>query len=340
MSRSHQSPDSAADEQASLWAAKIEGSSLNAAERPALDAWLNENPAHRALLSKYCQFSVDLKEQLPELAAAGVLELPEEIIFAQSGWRPKRLAAVGLAAAAVAVFALWLALPGRRGETIATVAAQRRSFVLADGSRVELNARTSLFVESGPGERRVRLDGGEVFFVVSKDKGRPFIVTTPAGSVRVTGTQFDVRSETASDLVVTVLEGSVQVRPGETGGVLPPAASLVANDQLSAGAEGVGVRTLSRDAVEDALAWRQGLVVFDHTPLRDALACFARYHGRTISATAGAANRPITGRYSLDDLDAFFADLDALHAPDAPSELRVERLPNGAVRVSLCDKNP
>ncbi len=41
---------------------------LSAVHRIALDAWLAENPAHRALLSHYCQFSADLEQQLPLLA--------------------------------------------------------------------------------------------------------------------------------------------------------------------------------------------------------------------------------------------------------------------------------
>ena len=66
----------AADEQASLWAARLDGSVLSAAERIALDAWLAVDPVHRDLLSQYCQFSADLEQKLPALIEASALDLP------------------------------------------------------------------------------------------------------------------------------------------------------------------------------------------------------------------------------------------------------------------------
>ncbi|MBI2497024.1 MAG: FecR/PupR family sigma factor regulator, partial [Opitutae bacterium] len=60
-------PDPVTDEQASFWAARLDGSVLSAADRTALDAWLAADPAHRAALSAYCQFSADLEQQLPLL---------------------------------------------------------------------------------------------------------------------------------------------------------------------------------------------------------------------------------------------------------------------------------
>ena len=66
-------PHPAAEEQASLWAARLDGSVLSATDRLALDAWLAEDPAHRSLLSHYCQFSADLEQQLPLIE--GIREL-------------------------------------------------------------------------------------------------------------------------------------------------------------------------------------------------------------------------------------------------------------------------
>src|SRR5688572_32627171 len=97
--------------------------------------------------------------------------------------------------------------------------AERGSRTLADGTRVELNANTSLRFENTRTQRLVQLASGEAHFIVTKDESRPFIVQTPAGSVRVTGTTFNVRSDPARNTFeVTVVEGSVQVRTGATGG--------------------------------------------------------------------------------------------------------------------------
>ena len=66
----------AIDTDAALWAARLEGGTLDAADRNALDAWLAASPAHRAALSMYCQFSADLEVQLPALVGAGRVALP------------------------------------------------------------------------------------------------------------------------------------------------------------------------------------------------------------------------------------------------------------------------
>ena len=328
----HRQPDSAAEEQASLWAARLEGGSLTATDRDALDAWLNADATHRPLLSRYCQFSADLEEQLLALVATGAVALPPEPAPVHRRWNFIWVASTALAAAAVMAFALWVARPGPRVETVATAAAQRSALTLADGTRVELNARTSLTAETDTAVRRVRLASGEAFFTVSKDQSRPFIVETPAGSVRVTGTVFNVRTDTPADLEVTVVEGSVQVRPGEPAAARSTESfALVAHDRLSAAGGIVKKQVLSTTELDDALAWRQGLVVFNGVPLRDALARFARYHGRSIllSPAADATNQHVSSQYSLDDLEGFLNSL-----PSA-FDFRIDHESNGTIRVSL-----
>src|SRR5690606_5273789 len=102
------------------------------------------------------------------------------------------------AMAAAIMFAVWIAQPQTQFNEIATAVAQRQSITLSDGTKVDLNAHTRLEVATSASERRVRLAAGEAFFEVQRDPARPFIIETPAGSVRVTGTTFNVRSDAAS----------------------------------------------------------------------------------------------------------------------------------------------
>ncbi len=318
-----------AEEQASLWAARLEGSVLTAADRTALDAWLAADPAHRALLTAYCQFSADLEQQLPLLAGIRD-ELAESQTVAKTDrllpWLSRPLWA-GVALLAIAVIAavfLWPARPQNQFQNLATPVAHREAVTLADGTRVELNAQTALVVELTASARRVRLAGGEAFFTVSKDPARPFFVETPAGSVRVTGTQFNVRTDSAAAFEVTVLEGAVQVHPG---GAAPRA--LAAGDRLARAADHVAVTALSPRQLGDALAWRQGRIVFADTPLREALARFARYHGRNLVVSDAAGDRLVGGTHSLDDLDGFFAALEDV------LPVQVIRGPDGSIRVDV-----
>lgn len=329
MNRSHPEPESLGEDQAALWAAKLDGGSLSAADRNALDAWLAADPRHRRLLSEYCQFSADLEEQLPHLIAAGAVSLTAEAA------KPKRRRATALwfattlAAAAAIAGGVWVARPTTQTDTFATSVAQRKTLTLADGSIVELNARTSLLVEMTGKVRHVRMADGEAFFTVAKDKSRPFVVETPAGSVHVTGTVFDVHAEPTADFAVTVFEGSVQVMPGRT--TANPSATAVmlhGHQQLVADADPATVRNLNDTELDDALAWRRGEIVFDGTPLQTALARFARYHGRSITAAAPVAQLRIGGRYRLDNLDEF------LTAMEAVLPVRVSHEPSGAIEVT------
>jgi transmembrane sensor len=108
---------------------------------------------------------------------------------------------------------------------------ERRSITLADGSTVDLNARSRLRVEFTENERRVSLLEGQALFQVSKDKNRPFIVRSGSATVRAVGTQFDVNRK-ASGTTVTVLEGrvavysSTHIEPTTTAATTQPTAVL------------------------------------------------------------------------------------------------------------------
>ncbi|HWA26769.1 MAG TPA: FecR domain-containing protein [Lacunisphaera sp.] len=322
---------SLAEEQASLWAARLDGSVLSAEDRVALDSWLAADPAHRALLSSYCQFSADLEQQLPLLA--GLRDEVAETKTAAKTAQPlpwlrwPTLAGAALMAAAVLAVILWQGRPQNHFHNIATSVAQRQEITLEDGSHIELNARTAIAVELTKESRRVRLAGGEAFFHVSKDPARPFYVETPAGSVRVTGTQFNVRTETATALEVTVFEGSVQVRAGGD----PTVHALKARDRLTRGDGGVNVINLSPVELDNALAWRQGRAIFAGTPLREALARYARFHGRNLTATDAAGAVAVGGNYSLDDLDGFLGAIEQKGFSSVP--LRVTPRLDGSVQV-------
>lgn len=324
-------PGSDADEQAALWAARLDGSTLSPSERAVLEEWLAGDRARGELLSRYRDLSSDLGEVLPALAAAGAVESPRgEGRGSRRAWAPGWIAAAALACAALAA-AAWFSMPGARPESIATASAQRRAFTLSDGSVAELNANTRVQFENGRSERRVLLSDGEAYFAVTKDKERPFIVETPAGTVRVTGTVFNVRTVATSELEVTVVEGTVQVRPGAAGAGRAAASVLVAGDQLTSLAGNAVVRALPAGAVDDALAWRRGLIVCRGMPLSEAVARFAHSNGLRITVTPAAVRQTsggIGGVFSIDDPASFYEDLGAMY------HVRVSRGPDGSALVS------
>jgi transmembrane sensor len=123
-------------------------------------------------------------------------------------WRRSFAAAAACAILATLAAALWWQT--ERYPLYSTDVGERRSLTLADGSTVDLNARSSIRVEFTKTERHVELLGGQALFQVAKDSARPFIVRSAEATVRAVGTQFDVNRK-PSGTTVTVLEGRVAV---------------------------------------------------------------------------------------------------------------------------------
>jgi len=120
----------------------------------------------------------------------------------------------GFAYVAVAMLAaalLVINLPLNRNAQLtrfATARGEQSSIVLPDGSDVLLNHTSSIeFETEGFSGSRTVILSGEAFFSIQH--GSPFVVTTDAGSVTVTGTKFNVRVRD-SHYEVGVTEGSVR----------------------------------------------------------------------------------------------------------------------------------
>lgn len=143
--------------------------------------------------------------------------LPVGTLVAAARGQRRRWPALALAACflvAAAFIGTWLYLaPG----TYTTGIGEQRAVILADGSVVELNARTRLRVHLSGTERRVELLEGQALFHVAKDAQRPFIVRSADMVVRAVGTQFDVYRKRAGT-IVTVVEGRVVVSAGRPQG--------------------------------------------------------------------------------------------------------------------------
>ena len=98
----------------------------------------------------------------------------------------------------------------------------RKQLVLPDGTKVWLNADSRLVydgtLETGS-TRNVRLEG-EAYFDVTRNRNRPFVITTDRISIRVLGTTFNVKAypddaRTEATLISGEIELSVKDRPNE-----------------------------------------------------------------------------------------------------------------------------
>lgn len=159
--------------------------------------------------------------------------------------------------------------------------------VLSDGTKVHLNAGTSLkypvrFIEDK--SREVFMEG-EAFFDVQKNKEQPFIVNSGNLGVQVLGTQFVISSYPEDAFINTVLlEGSVglyknqgsQKKDKERYTMLEPGFM----GAWSKEEENIAVTEVDTDIYT---AWTKGRMVFSHMKFEDIIKKLARCYNVSIT---------------------------------------------------------
>jgi len=201
----------------------------------------------------------------------------------RSGWRFKTTVMSVVTLVCAAVTLLLLRAPVHT-ERLVTQVGEVRAVLLPDGSRLTLGGRTEIKVSFTRGSRQVELLDGEVFFKVAHDTRRPFFVSAGSSTVRVVGTQFDVRRGSA-EVDIGVQQGVVEVatQPAGTTGVTRMRKVLTAGQGVSAGLRDGGLRDLDAGQVAATASWRTGRRVYVDTALREIVADMNRYSSVPVS---------------------------------------------------------
>lgn len=288
--------------QARHWLVRQQSGEMSAAERRAFDAWLSADTRHRdayghasALWGAMNEFGA---RQFPARDAARDFRRSPPL-----PWLASTVAAVLLAAVVLGLVSLheWQSETG----IYRTAKGEQQTVTLSDGSLVILNTDTELRVAYSRGARTIHLERGQALFTVEKDVHRPFEVIAGSGRVVDLGTRFDVRL-LDHGTQVAVVEGKVRVTTPRTGPI-----HISAGEGMSWSPRGDFV---SRHPVDPAIAvaWEQGRLHFDHTPLSEVMAELARYHPISYRfSDLTIATLQISGSFRTDDLDRLFATLEA-----------------------------
>jgi transmembrane sensor len=234
-----------------------------------------------------------------------------------------------LAAAALALLAsitaLFLWIDSDTAHSYSTGIGEQRTIQLADGSTVELNARSRVKVRLTDRRRDVALIEGQALFRVAKDKQRPFVVQAGDAQVRAVGTEFDVYKKQA-ETVVTVVEGRVETYSGADGADAA-AIMLSAGEQLT-----VLPHTVTKPTRADtfaATAWVQKRLMFEETPLNEVAEEFNRYNRRPLTIDdAELRTLKISGVYSSTDpasLINFLRIQNSINVIETENQVRVVR---------------
>lgn len=171
---------------------------------------------------------------------------------------------------------------------VSTPAATTTLVTLSDGTKVRLNANSTLEYPVSFSNTEVRevLLKGEAHFEVTKNPHRPFVVKAGEMQTQVLGTIFDVKAYRKDAPKVTLIQGKVKVsnadtevemRPGQTATlqvdkIVVSKASSSASDWLE-GDFDMDQVTLA-EAMSDIGAWYNKTVVFQSQANMDKLIHF------------------------------------------------------------------
>lgn len=341
-------PHSAIVAEASAWFIEFRAGDVNGEARLHFMEWLRRSPEHIQAYLEVTEAWSELPASDPEgrieiaswidrarnetdviVLSPGSLRLPPTPSPAQPrmSWRssPRRamLATAALLVLAAVTFLIWSG--NDAGASYSTGIGEQRTIRLADGSTVELNARSKVQVHLTDHQRNVALLEGQALFRVAKDKHRPFIVLAGDAQVRAVGTEFDVYRKPGAT-VVTVVEGRVETYDGSSGA---GAAAIV----LSAGEQLTVVpHTVTKPTRTDTLvatAWVQKRLIFEETPLSDVAEEFNRYNRRPLSIDDDELQKvKISGIYSSTDpasLINFLRSQPSIRVIETENQVRVVR---------------
>jgi transmembrane sensor len=309
----------AIEEIAMRWVVRRHDAGWTDSDQVALEQWLQAATAHRIAYLRLGE-GWSQAARLKALGAglpAGVVpprrvwsgtnpaleatEVPRARLSAGRRFWPAVAAVTLLLMGSACVY--WL-LDRIRGDHYSTAIGGLRTLTLADGSQVTLNTNTSIRVLLRDFERRVELDRGEAFFVVAKDRARPFVVDAAGQSVIAVGTQFSVRRE-SDDVQVVVTEGKVNLAQAANGASAAPTA-LGAGTIAHTLSRKVIVTSHTVPEVQELLAWRSGFLSFHDTPLAEAVAEFNRYNARQIViADTAIAGILVGGNFRPNNSESF-----------------------------------
>tara|TARA_B110000967_G_C18899429_1_gene573479 strand:- start:67 stop:1233 length:1167 start_codon:yes stop_codon:yes gene_type:complete len=197
---------------------------------------------------------------------------------------------------------------------------KRFALLLSDGTKVHLNAGTSLkypvkFLKGK--ERKVFLEKGEAYFDVAKDAKHPFVVNNDKINVRVLGTQFNMSSYPEDANITTVLvEGSVSLYASELEYDANKATLLESGFKADWNKSTTSFKVDKAD-VEIYTAWIDGKIILKHMTFNSIIRKLERHYNVEITNNNKALGEDfITATFDIETIEQVFEVINEIHSID------------------------
>ena len=272
-------------------------------DQVALDQWLSQSEVHLVTFLRL-EAAWTRTERFVALDPAKIAREPEKETSQRPFWPVLMRAVAGLAVLAIIGAGAIAFMRPQNDRIYSTPIGGHETVTFADGSRIELDTNTTIRARMTTEQRMVWLEKGDAYFKVRHDGAHPFIVI--AGNRRITdlGTEFLI-SRQPHNLRVAVVSGRVWLEAADKQAP-SQSALLLPGDVAIATADTTSITKKSEHSLANELAWRNGLLVFDHSTLADAAAAFNRYNREKLEiADPAVASITIDGSFQANNLQLF-----------------------------------
>ncbi|MEM9313488.1 MAG: FecR domain-containing protein [Pseudomonadota bacterium] len=308
-------------------------------DRRRFDAWVQQNPLHKAAYDRAAVAyrglgKLELEQLDPDVRVVRKTTGVEPPIGRRADVaresRVTRPVIYGLQVAAViAGIAFFIGnraidAPIDRAETVEyvagsyeTVRGEVRSLTLGDGSMVTLAPASELTVSMAADSRRLTLARGAARFDVARDPDRPFTVVAGSVSATALGTVFEVRHN-GGTMRVAVEEGRVAFERSLLVAGMPTGVSKTM--ELEPGDFGVAQagspdETFGKVSINDISAWRDARLSYEAATLQELVADANRYSELPVHLTGDLAKLEglrITASFDGNNVDEMLTTFPAM----------------------------
>lgn len=310
-------------EAAGEWCRRIAECPLSTDEAMEFKAWIEANEENRIAFGRatFIWRALDgsaaprelVSIRMDALAALSQQDAEPAPTWWKHPWaRRSGLGALAASIVAVIAFAAHTSAPVSLAADYDTARGERRVVMLEDGSRLSMDAASSVTVDYTKDRRELVLKSGRAKFDVARDPLKPFTVAAGDKLVVATGTSFSVEILNG-EVNVVLFEGHVAVLDRKTRkpATMPTRSGSTAADALLKPGRELNLPTLGAPKLEDidpalATSWEAGQLSFADEPLGQAIERMNRYSRiKFVVGDAAAAKMPVSGVFNADNMDAF-----------------------------------
>lgn len=174
--------------------------------------------------------------------------------------------------------------------TLKIVRGKKFKMQLSDGTLVWINADSEITFPNrfDKHHRKVSIKG-EVFFDVTEDKNKPFVVETPRGQISVLGTAFNVYCYQDEVPATTLVRGKIKYSLGDQSVILKPGQQCAVQENKL---------TVREVDTYDYTSWIDELIIFKNRRLEDIMNTLSRLYDTSVTFDSEATKNVLfTGAF-------------------------------------------